>query len=202
MTSSALAAYCGLAAVLTLIPGVDVALVTRTAIVHGPRPAFRTSLGVVSGLLVWGLVSGLGVAAVLAASATAFDALRLAGAAYLIVLGVLGLRSRGEPSRAAAPASGRAYLVGLLNNVTNPKIVVFYATVVPGFLSKGAPVLPWTLLAATIHAAMGLVWLGLCGYAAARARRVLERRSIRAWIDRAGGAVLVALGVRLALAQR
>jgi threonine/homoserine/homoserine lactone efflux protein len=86
--------------------------------------------------------------------------------------------------------------------VTNPKIVVFYATVVPGFLHRGATVLPWTLAAAAIHATMGLAWLAVWAHAFARARGLLERRRARAWIDRAGGAVLVALGVRLALERR
>ena len=202
MTGGALLAYCGLAAVLTLVPGVDFALVTRTAAVHGTATAVRTSWGIVSGLMVWGAVSALGVAAVLAASATAYDALRLAGAAYLIGLGLLGLRSRGESDHGRAAPARRPYVTGLLTNVTNPKIVVFYATVVPGFLSKGAPVLPWTLLAAAIHAAMGIVWLGVCAHAVGRARALLERPRLRAWIDRVGGAVLVALGVRLALERR
>jgi threonine/homoserine/homoserine lactone efflux protein len=205
VTGSALAGWTAIAALLTITPGVDMALVARSAVVHGLRPALWTTGGIVSGLLVWGGASAVGIAALLAASASAYDALRLAGAAYLIVLGVRALwRSRSAPATPdTAPGVPRArrsaYLTGLANNVANPKIVVFYSTVMPGFIPHGAPVLTWSLAFAAIHAALGVAWLS--GYALVlhRARGVLARPRMRQAVDRITGAVLVGLGLRLAL---
>ena len=201
MTWSAVLAWCGLAALLTITPGVDMALVARSALAQGRRAALWTTGGIVSGLLVWAAASAVGVAALLAASATAYDALRLAGAAYLVWLGVRSIARAGAapPHAAAEPRGGRsAYATGLVSNLANPKIVVFYSTVLPSFVPEGSNVLAWSLLLAAIHAGMGLVWLSTYAWALHRARAVLERPRVRRALDRATGAVLVALGLRLA----
>jgi threonine/homoserine/homoserine lactone efflux protein len=113
--------------------------------------------------MVWAAASAVGVAALLAASATAYDVLRLAGAAYLVWLGARSILRAGRvpPAAAgAAPRRGRsAYATGLVSNLANPKIVVFYSTVLPGFVPGTQSVLAWSLVLAGIHAAMGLVWL-------------------------------------------
>jgi threonine/homoserine/homoserine lactone efflux protein len=197
-------AWSALAALLTITPGVDMALVARSAVSHGRAPALWATCGIVTGLLVWAAASAIGIAAILAASAGAYDALRLAGAAYLVWLGVRtflrGGRAAGGP---APPASGRsAYVTGLAGNLANPKIVVFYSTVLPGFIPHGASVLGWSLLFAAIHAAMGLVWLSGYAWALDRARNLFERPRVRAVVDRVTGTVLVGLGLRLALARR
>jgi threonine/homoserine/homoserine lactone efflux protein len=203
MSWSAVLAWSGLAALLTITPGVDMALVARSALARGRRAALWTTGGIVSGLLVWAAASAVGVAALLAASATAYDALRLAGAAYLIWLGVRSIARAGTPSPAAgctaeSPGGRSAYATGLVSNLANPKIVVFYSTVLPGFVPDGADVLAWSLLLAAIHAGMGLVWLSAYAWALHRARAVLERPRVRRTLDRATGAVLIALGLRLA----
>jgi threonine/homoserine/homoserine lactone efflux protein len=143
----------------------------------------------------------VGVAALLAASAGAYDALRLAGAAYLVWLGVHSIARAGAPPRTPAGHAGRgrgAYATGLVSNLANPKIVVFYSTVLPGFVPAGEPVLAWSLLLAAIHAGFSLLWLSAYASALHRARAVLQRPPARRALDRATGAVLVALGARLA----
>ena len=205
MTWEALAAWTVLAAVLTLTPGVDMALVARTALAHGRRPAMLTSLGICSGLFVWGAASAVGIAAALAASATAYDALRFAGAAYLVWLGARTLlhAGRAPEDNGPAPATTRsAYLVGLVNNIANPKIVVFYSTVMPGFIEPGSWVLGWSLLLAAIHAALGVLWLSTYAWMLDRARSLLARPSLRRALDWLTGTVLIGLGVRLALERR
>jgi threonine/homoserine/homoserine lactone efflux protein len=201
MSWSAVLAWSGLAALLTVTPGVDMALVARSALAQGRRAALWTTGGIVSGLVVWAAASAVGVAALLAASATAYDALRLAGAAYLVWLGVRSIARAGTapPPAATEPRGGRStYATGLVSNLANPKIVVFYSTVLPGFVPEGENVLAWSLLLAAIHAGMGLVWLSAYAWALHRARTVLERPRVRRTLDRATGAVLVALGLRLA----
>jgi threonine/homoserine/homoserine lactone efflux protein len=201
MTWQALLAWCGLAAVLTVTPGVDMALVGRTALLRGRRPAVLNAAGISTGTMVWGAASAVGVAAVLAASATAYDGLRLLGAAYLVWLGVQAFRRGGHVALTDGPAarSRSSYGVGLATNLANPKIVVFYSTVMPGFISPGASVLMWSLVLAAIHALFGLVWLSTYAHVLDRARVVFERPRVRRLIDRATGTVLVALGVRLAV---
>ena len=194
-------AWSGLAALLTITPGVDMALVARSALAQGRRAALWTTGGIVSGLLVWAAASAVGVAALLAASATAYDALRLAGAAYLIWLGVRSIARAGAapPHAAAEPRGGRsAYATGLVSNLANPKIVVFYSTVLPSFVPEGSRRPRLVAAARRDPRRMGLVWLSAYAWALHRARAVLERPRVRRALDRATGAVLVALGLRLA----
>jgi threonine/homoserine/homoserine lactone efflux protein len=198
MSASALAAWTGLVALLTVTPGADMALVARSALAAGRREALWTTAGIASGLLVWAAASAVGVAALLAASAGAYDALRLAGAAYLIALGLRSILRAGTPPPAPGGRGGGAYATGLVSNVANPKIVVFYSTVLPGFVPEGEPVLGWSLVLAAIHAVCSLVWLSAYAWALHRARGMLERPRVRRALDRTTGAVLVALGARLA----
>jgi threonine/homoserine/homoserine lactone efflux protein len=199
VSGSAVAAWSALAALLTITPGVDMALVARSALARGHRAALSTTGGIVSGLLVWGAASAAGVAALVAASASAYDLVRLAGAAYLVWLGVRTLLRAGTPAPAAGARRARAaYATGLLSNLTNPKIVVFYTTVLPTFIPAGADVFAWSLALAAIHAAMGLAWLSAYAWALHRARGLFERPRVRRALDSATGTVLIALGARLA----
>jgi threonine/homoserine/homoserine lactone efflux protein len=204
VSASNVLAWSALAAVLTVTPGVDMALVARSAIAQGRTSALWATWGIVTGLLVWAAASAIGIAAILAASATAYDALRLAGAAYLVWLGVRTFLRGGRTAAAPGPPAGgrSSYLTGLASNLANPKIVVFYSTVLPGFIPHGAPVLGWSLAFAGIHAAMGLVWLSGYAWALDRARGLLDRPRVRAVLDRVTGTVLVGLGLRLALDRR
>lgn len=207
MDIATIVAFSGVAMLLTITPGVDMALVTSSALARGRRAALSTTLGIVSGLVAWGAVSALGIAALLAASATAFTLLKLAGAAYLVILGVRTLwraRGGGAVPKQSRPALDRrsAFGQGLVSNLLNPKIAVFYSTLLPQFLEPGDPVLAGSLLLTSIHAAMSLAWL--TGYASlvAGAGDRLRRPAVRRALDAVTGSVLVALGVRLAFERR
>lgn len=206
--TASLLAFTAVAALLTVTPGVDTAVVLRSALAGGRRAAALTTLGVCSGLLAWGTVAALGVAAVLTASRTAYDVLRLVGAAYLVYLGARTLRAAGRdhPAEGTAPSGAlrpwAAYRTGLVSNLLNPKIGVFYVTFLPQFVPAGAPVLATTLLLATIHVLQGLLWLSLVALFVHRSRRVLGRPNVRRGLERVTGAVLLAFGARLALEAR
>lgn len=190
-----------IAALLVITPGADMALVTKHALSGGVLAAWRATGGIVSGLALWGGAAAVGVAALFAASAPLFAALKLVGAAYLIYLGLSTFLSEGE---AAAQGGGgsRPFRQGLTTNLLNPKIAVFYTTFLPQFVAAGESVLLKSLLLATIHAVLSLVWLLLYGSVVARAGAVLRRPSVRRVVDRLTGAVLVAFGARLALEKR
>ncbi len=202
-------AFVGIAALLTVTPGADMALVTRSAVSAGRRPAFFTTLGICTGLLVWATVSALGLAGLLETSATAYDTLKLAGAAYLIGLGAVSLwRARRDPTALpedAAPVSRRsvqAYRQGLLNNLLNPKIAVFYSSFLPQFVGPDDPVLATSLLLAAVHAVMGVAWLTGYAWALTQLGAVLRRPRVRRGLEAFTGTVLVGFGLRLALASR
>lgn len=200
-----------LAAVLVLgllaaTPGPDVAVVTRYALSGGRGPATRTAVGVVLGLTAWGAATVVGLAALLAASADAFAVVRVAGAAFLVALGVMALwRSRRAPSEQAAPspppAGERPLRAGLFTNLLNPKIAVFYTSMLPTLVPRGASAALWLPLLVATHAALSLGWLS--GYAAvfSRSRDVLARPRVRRRLEQATGAVLIALGVRVAVSR-
>ena len=146
-----LLAFVGIATVITITPGADMALVTRVALGRGRTAAWLTSLGVVSGLMLWGVASAIGISALLSASATLYTILKLAGAAYLIFLGVQALIARAPAQQSgsggtasALEASPRdrasAFGQGLLNNLLNPKIGIFYTAFLPQFIAPGQPV--------------------------------------------------------------
>jgi threonine/homoserine/homoserine lactone efflux protein len=193
-------AFLGVAAILTVTPGPDMAVVTRSALANGWSAAVRTTLGINLGLLVWAIAAAVGVAALLAASAAAFTVFKLVGAAYLIVLGVRAFRSR--ESDTPVGASSGAFRRGLFANLLNPKIGVFYTTLLPQFVVPGHSVLAQSLGLALAHNALGLLWLPAYAKLVVRAGELLRRPRIRRSLDRVTGVVLVGLGVRLALDRR
>ena len=193
-------------ALLTISPGVDMAVVARSALTGGRGAAFATTLGVMAGLVVWAVASALGVAALLAASQVAYDTLRLAGAAYLVWLGVQSLlaarRGEHQPLAVAGSRSSSPFRQGLLTNLFNPKIAVFYSTFLPQFIAPGDPVLLMSLALAGVHILMGLVWLSAYAWALDRAAARFQRLAAAADArcrdrHRAHGA-----GARLALERR
>ena len=202
------AAFVAVSALLIVTPGPDMALVTRNAIRFGQRAASLTALGVSLGILVWGVASVLGVAILLQRSAVAFTILKLAGAAYLIWLGVRALRHGGHamPETGAEPASQTmpartSLLQGLLGNLLNPKAGVIFVTVIPQFVRPGdAPPRLGAMLA--VFEVIILVWLNLYGFLVVRSARGRAGRRIRAVINRVTGLVLIGLGARVALEQR
>ena len=200
--------FVGIAALLTITPGADMAMVSRSVLSGGRREAFATTLGILAGCLVWALVSAAGVAAVLAASRTAYDALRLAGAAYLVWLGAQSLlaarrgdyRDVGEEPSPARRTS--AFRQGLLTNLFNPKIAIFYSTFLPQFIGPGDPALLLSMLLAGVHIAFGLMWLTAYAWLLGRAMTAFKSSRVRRALDAVTGTVLVALGLRLAAERR
>ncbi|WP_245605763.1 LysE family translocator [Promicromonospora kroppenstedtii] len=207
---------------LTIMPGLDSAIVLRTAVVSGRGHAYATALGINMGTLAWGVAAAVGATAVLAASETAYRALTLAGAAYLAWLGgrllwtsfrpgsydalpdgvVPGAASSGTAlSHVVRPVATRSrwrsFAVGATTNLLNPKVGVFYLATIPQFLPDGVPHLLMGVLLATEHNVLGLAWLGLLIHAAGLARRWLSGRAIARLTDRVTGVVLLGFGGRI-----
>lgn len=203
----ALAAFTVAAGLLTLTPGLDTALILRTAAIEGPKRAVLAMVGILAGCFAWGGLVAFGLGAVLQASAIAFNILKWAGAAYLVWLGIgLILRPRDSFEVADAPAingSDTAWMRrGFLSNMLNPKMGVFYISFLPQFLPTGVPAAPFMLLLTTIHVLLGVVWLTLLIAATRPIAKVFKRAAVVRWLDRATGGVFVAFGLRLALDRR
>lgn len=191
---------------VTIVPGADMALVTRQVLVGGTGLAQRTVFGNMAGLLVHGVALAAGLSALLVVSATAYTVVKLAGAAYLVYLGVQTLRASGRPvagtpSPPAVPPS-RAFLQGLISTVFNPKPALFFLTFLPQFVDRQRPVLPQTLALTAVHVLIGLVWLSAYARVVHRARGLLTAPRVRAWVERTTGVVLIAFGLRVAIERR
>jgi threonine/homoserine/homoserine lactone efflux protein len=197
--------FLGVITLLTITPGADMAMVSRSVFMGGRGAAFATTLGIAAGCMVWALASAAGVAAVLAASETAYDALRLVGAAYLVWLGAQSLIAAwrgyaGEAGLERAASGGRTspFRQGLLTNLFNPKIALFYTTFLPQFIGPGDPVLLLSVAMATVHVLLGILWLSAYAWLLDRAIEAFRDSRLRRVLDGVTGAVLVALGVRVA----
>jgi threonine/homoserine/homoserine lactone efflux protein len=190
---------------VTVIPGADMALVTRQVLVGGTGLAQRTVFGNLAGLLVHGVALAAGLSALLAASAVAYSTVKLAGAVYLLYLGVQALRASARPTTDAATgiaAPRRAFLAGVISTVLNPKPALFFLTFLPQFVDRERAVLPQTLTLVAIHVVVGLVWLSAYAHLVHRARGLLTGPRVKAWLERTTGAVLIAFGLRVAVERR
>jgi threonine/homoserine/homoserine lactone efflux protein len=206
--AQALITFSVAAGLLTIAPGLDTALVLRTAAVQGPRSAALAGLGIVMGCLTWGAAVALGLGALLAASALAFALLKWAGALYLVWLGLhllLQPRARFELESADQlrhsgnrSSLGRGYLTNLLN----PKVGVFYVSFLPQFLPAHVPVGLFIFLLAVLHALMGIIWFAVLILATRPIARALQRPSIVRRLDRLTGVVFVSFGIKLALVRQ
>lgn len=204
-TADSLLAFTFAATLLALTPGLDTALVLRTAAVEGKREGLRAALGINAGCLLWGAAVAFGLGALIAVSELAFNALKYCGAAYLAWLG-LNLLLRPRHSLASVETRGRAetnwFLKGMLGNLLNPKVGVFYVSFLPQFIPQGQPLVAWTFGLVGIHVAIGLLWsLALIG-ATRPLAGVLRREKVIKWMDRTTGTVFVLFAARLALSRR
>ncbi|MFF6772987.1 LysE family translocator [Streptomyces sp. NPDC012637] len=204
-------AAAGVLALLTMVPGPDMAVVTRRAVAAGRGDGLRTVAGITTGLLVWGVLSVAGLAAVLAASATAYTVVKLAGAVYLVFLGAQALlatrRGRGREDAEAtpsgeAPPGGNPWRTGLVSNVLNPKIAVFYTGLLPTLAPHGLAPHTGMALLVLVHAALTVGWLGAYVLLLTKARAFFARTSVRRAMERITGVVLIGFGVKVATASQ
>ena len=207
-----LVTFLGIAALVIVTPGPDTLLTVRNTLGGGRKGGLGTALGVATGQAIWTLASSAGVAALLLASAPAFAALRLVGAAYLVWLGVQAAREAlfggGSPGHAGGVAPGHrlppgaAFRQGVLSNLGNPKMAVFFTSLLPQFTPAGNASFSALLGLGLLFCAMTLVWLAGYAVVIAQAGRVFARPRIRRILAGVTGAALVALGLRVALAPR
>src|SRR4051794_18320712 len=202
--------FLAVSVVVILLPGPDTAVVTRNALRDGLRGAVATSVGVVAGLFVWTLTASLGVAALLRASAPAFLALKLVGACYLAYLGARTLwdayRNRAPGARTVAGGRRTHWAVslrqGLLSDLGNPKIAVFFTSFLPQFVPAHAQPLIRLEALGLVFCTITLAWLLLYSVLVARTGDLLRTGRMRRALDAVTGVVLIGLGGRLALERR
>lgn len=194
--------------ILTLTPGFDTALVLRTSAANGWKKALVTAFGISMGCLVWGVAVGFGLGALLLASEMAYNLLKLAGAAYLLWLGMgllLKPRTDFNPQLAASakPRGYRSFFTkGLLGNLLNPKVGVFYVTFLPQFIPAGASVALWSSGMAFTHVIIGTLWSGVLIASTQYFADKLRQPLVMKVMDRLTGCVFIGFAARLALSRR
>ena len=201
---SELLAFVGVSVLLALTPGPDMAVVTKNALAHGRRGVLLTTTGIFAALLVWVTATALGVAALVATSTVLFTVLKLAGGVYLAYLGVQAWRSSRRPAPVPELAGGsvRGHSVlrqGFLSCMTNPKLGVFFVTLLPQFVPPRAPLVPRLLLLGAVFGLIGWTWMNVYGLLVTRLRELVGSPGVRRWMERITGTVLIGLGARLAL---
>jgi threonine/homoserine/homoserine lactone efflux protein len=200
-----LAAFVGISLLVIVTPGQDTALTIRNSLLGGRRPGVFTALGVSAGQAVWAFATSVGIAALIVAFEPAFVALKLAGAAFLVYLGAQALLAavRGghaQRREGSGPLGSRAaFRQGVISNLGNPKMAVFFTSLLPQF---GAESFAGLLALGLVFCTMTFVWLTAYAFVVARVGDVLRRPSVRRVFDAILGAVLVALGLRLATERR
>jgi threonine/homoserine/homoserine lactone efflux protein len=200
--TAAVAAFTVAAALIVLLPGPDTLVVLRNLVRNGRRTAALTVVGVLSGLAVWVVAASLGLYALLRASHDGYTVLRIAGAAYLLWLGVQSLRSRTLVPDATAPSPrsllGSGYGAGLATDLLNPKVGVFFVSFLPGFVPEGHAVGTTSLIFGGIFVVETAFYFALLLFLAGRITAWMADPTVRRRLDRATGVVLIGFGVRLA----
>ncbi|GFM52815.1 LysE family translocator [Pseudomonas capsici] len=193
------------ATLLTLTPGLDTALVLRTATVEGRQQALRAALGINAGCLLWGAAVAFGLGALIAVSELAFNILKYCGAAYLAWLG-LNMLLRPRTSLSPVETNGKPgtnwFLKGMAGNVLNPKIGIFYVSFLPQFIPQGQPLIAWTFGLVSIHVLIGFIWSVMLIGATQPLAGILRREKVIKWLDRTTGMIFLMFAARLALSKR
>jgi threonine/homoserine/homoserine lactone efflux protein len=206
-----LLAFLGVAVLVIVTPGPDTAMTIRATLLGGRRAGVMTAPGVVTGQACWTLPASAGITALLVASEPAFLALKFAGAAYLVFLGLHALRSairgrsapvHGDAAPTARLPAAKAYRQGVISDLGNPKMAAFFTSLLPQFGTTGAGPSFWLMLGLGLLFCL-LTWLWLVLYASAihRLGDALRGSRVRRSIEAVTGTVLVALGLRLATEQ-
>ena len=199
-----LLAFAVVAGLLAIIPGIDFTMVLRYAMTTPKRVAFAAMAGIQAGVFIWGAASAVGLSALLTASETAFTALRIAGAVYLAYLGAtLIWQARGgkshqiETSTSAPTTALGAFWRGMLTNLLNPKVGVFYVAMLPSFIPAGSNHLVAGLALASVHVLEGALWLGAVILLTTRIKPWFESVRNRQIFDRIAGAIIIGFGLKL-----
>jgi threonine/homoserine/homoserine lactone efflux protein len=190
-------AFLGVAAIVIVTPGQDTALTIRNTLLGGRRSGILTAAGVSTGQAVWALATSAGLAAVLQASEPAFVAVKVIGAAYLVYLGLQTLipALRLQAGTRKGSPRGRPLRQGLLSNLGNPKMAIFFTSLLPQFATR--PTFGALLFLGLVFCSLTLVWLTAYAFAVAKAGDFLRRTRVRRVLDTLTGAALVALGLRV-----
>ncbi|MGP3974580.1 LysE family translocator [Streptomyces sp. 8N114] len=203
---TSLAAFVGAAFLIAMVPGPSTVVILRRAVVNGRRTGMAAVLGNECGVLLWGLAAACGLSVLLLASQVAYDVIRITGAAVLVWMGARALwQARrvagpvGESAETAPVSYRRAFWQGLVTNFANPKAGLFAVSFLPQFVPDGAPVLPTLFALSVIWVVVDLIWYLPLIALAGRVGGVLRRQSVRRRMEQISGAVLVGLGVRLAV---
>jgi threonine/homoserine/homoserine lactone efflux protein len=210
MLTGSFVAFLGISILVIVTPGPDTAMTIRAVILGGRRAGLATAAGVALGQIVWALATAAGLVAVLLASEPVFHAIKLLGAAYLVYLGAHmlwsawqrtggGLTARAE-GRALSPLS--AFRQGLISDLGNPKMAVFFASILPQFAEAGAGMLSGLALLGLVFAGLTFTWLAFYSVALSKFGHVLNRPHIQRPFETAMGSLLIAFGVRLAAEQK
>jgi threonine/homoserine/homoserine lactone efflux protein len=201
----ALLAFSFAAVLLTLTPGLDTALLLRTATVEGRKQAVHAALGISVGCLIWGAAVAFGLGALIAVSELAYDILKYCGAAYLTWLGI-NMLLRPRKQFAVAATSGKPasnwFLKGILGNALNPKVGIFYVSFLPQFIPQGHSPVIWTFALVSIHMAIGITWSMMLIGATRPLASLLQKEKVIRWLDRTTGMIFLLFAARLAFSKR
>ena len=193
------------ALLLTLTPGLDTALILRTACAEGGKKAFHAALGIDAGCFVWGALVALGLGALLAVSEMAYTVLKVCGAVYLSWLGLqLLIRPRSSFSNGDDNnvSQGSWFIRGMLGNVLNPKMGIFYVSFLPQFIPTGHSPLIWTFILVSIHVAIGTMWSVTLILSTHFASAILKKNRVVQMMDRATGGLFLCFAAKLAISTR
>lgn len=205
LVTDSLLAYTLAATLLTLTPGLDTALILRTATAEGGRKALHAALGIDLGCFIWGAVVAFGLGALLAVSELAYTLLKWCGAGYLCWLGIqLLLRPRQQfnTTPAESTTTSNWFLRGMLGNVLNPKMGVFYVSFLPQFIPAGHSPVLWTFILVGIHVLIGTLWSVTLIISTHFASAILKRPRVISAMDRATGGLFLCFAARLAFSSR
>lgn len=203
--TDSLLAFSLAALLLTLTPGLDTALILRTACAEGGKKAFQAALGIDTGCFIWGALVALGLGALLAVSELAYTILKVCGAAYLCWLGLQLLmrpRSSFSHSDSDIASHGNWFIKGMLGNVLNPKMGIFYVSFLPQFIPAGHSPLIWTFILVSIHVAIGTLWSVTLILSTHFASAILKKSRVIIAMDRATGGLFLCFAAKLAFSTR
>ncbi len=199
-----LLAFTVAAGILTITPGLDTALILRTAISEGKKQAWNAALGINTGCFLWGAMIAFGLGALFAASELAYTILKWCGALYLCWLGlqlIIKPRQQFEITQTTSNQQNNWYIRGVFSNLLNPKTGVFYISFLPQFIPSGNNPIVWTFILVFIHIFMSTIWSLSLIMATHKATKILKKPKFIEWMDRLTGGLFLLFAVKLAMSK-